>query len=148
MKNTWLLILIGVLLVMTFYKAGKALITTFADAIKTYEGWHEGSISYRNNNPGNLKDRNFEGTVGFDSYGHAIFDTYEHGWNALVKKLTNAITGLSSVYLPSMSLIEFFDKWTYEVDPVKDDALALRYAEFVANELGVTASSTLAEIFV
>jgi hypothetical protein len=132
----WGAVVVGVLLI------GKRLvqpvIQTMALAIQEFEGWYEGSVSQRNNNPGNIKDRHFPGTIGTDTEGHAIFSSYVYGWNALVKKLQNAFEGKSTVYLLTMSLYEFFGKWAA--------GNSVAYAEYVAAALGVTPETTLAEL--
>jgi len=69
-----------------------------AKAISRCEGWtKQGSLSQRNNNPGNLKAG---GTR--DKQGHTIYETPIEGWNALHKLLykhrTKTIWQLSRFY--------------------------------------------------
>jgi hypothetical protein len=132
----WAALILGVLLAAR--KFVNPVIDRMAKAIQQFEGWHEGSVSWRNNNPGNIKDTHFPGTVGHDDEGHAIFDSFASGWNALVRKLENAFYGKSTVYLPTFSLYEFFRKWA--------EGNSREYAEFVATALGVTPETTLAEL--
>lgn len=98
----------------------------WAMAIMEFEGWSKGSISYKNNNPGNIKWPN----TPHDKYGHSIFTTFHEGWDTLVKQLTMAVTGKSKVYQPDMTLLEFFSKYA--------EANSKPYAEFVARRLGIS----------
>lgn len=55
------------------------------DRIQVHEGWHEGSRSMRNNNPGNIEYGPFAirlGATGSDGR-FAIFKSYEEGRHAL-----------------------------------------------------------------
>lgn len=107
----------------------KPRITEWAEAIKEFEGYYEGSVSFRNNNPGNLKFAYQKGAIGKDEQGHAIFKTYEDGWNALIRQLTLAATGMSAAYKATMTLREFFAKYA--------EANQEQYAQFIAEKLGV-----------
>src|SRR5713226_1850589 len=85
----------------------------WAMAAMEFEGYGKGSISYNNNNPGNLKVPSGIGRVtGNDQFGHSIFSDFRLGWNALVDQLTSAITGKSRTYHPSMSIGEFYVKYS------------------------------------
>lgn len=124
--------------------ATKGLLDKVADAIQQFEGWSTGSRSYRNNNPGNIKasSATWQGQVAVDSHGFAVFDTYENGRRALLIMLNNAATGASSVYSPSMSLYDFFSKYA----PSSDNNEPNRYAEFVANQVGVSPSDPINQL--
>lgn len=61
--------------------------STLADAIQVHEGWFEGSRSYRNNNPGNLRYAGQYEASGQDAQGFAIFPTYDAGRRALIAQL-------------------------------------------------------------
>ena len=119
--------------------AGKYLgiIGKMADAIQTFEGWNLGSVSYNNNNPGNLKFANQPFAVLGDR-GFAHFNTYQHGYNALINLLTNAFMGKSSIYSPTMSLYDFFAIYS------EDNQAA--YAEYVASQLGVDPNTELQDL--
>lgn len=96
-------------------------LVAMALAIKEFEGWvprggkgrdgkvyPDGSISYRCNNPGNLKWSKYQiGT----KLGHANFATYEDGWKGLLFQLQIAYDGRSRAYSPNMTLLEFFAKY-------------------------------------
>lgn len=133
MQWKWLVV-IAVVLVATM----SSKITSWADAIKSFEGWFPGSRSYRNNNPGNLKFVNQAGATGPDETGHAIFDSYNSGWSALIHQLTIATTGVSQVYAPYDTLYDFFKKYAEEN--------STQYAEFVARRLGVSPYTQIREL--
>ena len=107
-----------------------AVIEKMANAIKSFEGWYEGSRSWRNNNPGNLKFAGQAGAVGQDETGHAVFATYEDGWAALIRQLRLAFYGGSRVYGLQDTLYTFFSKYA--------EGNSKQYAEFVAGRLGVS----------
>lgn len=91
----------------------KNALDKWAFSIQSHEGFYPpgprfpiGSMSWRNNNPGNIRcfgkykqkagrcsDRNF-----------CIFISYEKGFDALKELLTDAATGKSTVYSPDMPL--------------------------------------------
>ena len=132
--------IMGMGIVLLGKKLVHPAIQLFALSIQEFEGWYEGSVSHKNNNPGNIKDLHFPGTIGKDSEGHAIFKDWESGWNALVTKLQNAFYGKSEVYRPSFSIYEFFAKWAA--------GNSIEYARFVADKFGVSPETTLAELLV
>jgi len=113
-------------------------IEEMARAIMDFEGYKFGSVSERNNNPGNLKAMGQPGSVGTDSQGHAIFDSFESGWNALVNQLKMAFEDRSAVYTSNDTLYDFFGKYA--------EANSAKYAEFVAGRLGVNPDIQLRQI--
>lgn len=119
-------------------------ILRFAEAIKRHEGWFVGSRSYRNNNPGNYKFVGQHKALGADPQGFAIFRTYDDGWNYLITMLTNAATGKSRVYTPTMSLYDFFRVYA----PSSDNNDPDRYAEVVAKHIGVSPRTLIRELTV
>lgn len=131
-----LIVGLGVLVLMV-KRAASPVVSKMAEAIKAFEGWAPGSRSYRNNNPGNLRPVGFsyDGQIGLDEQGHAIFDTYESGWSALLRQLDLAFSGQSAFYGPSMTLYEFFARYA--------EGNQRPYAEFVAAQLGVSPETTL-----
>jgi hypothetical protein len=138
---TWLWIAIGIgALAMTTKTLLDTVVERMAEAIKQFEGWAPGSRSFRNNNPGNIKYAGQKGTVGQDEQGHAIFDTYESGWNALIRQLRIAFLGTSHVYSPSDTLYSFFEKYA--------EGNSESYAEFVASALGVDPNTSLGALIV
>jgi len=114
------------------------IVMVMAAAIQSFEGWSAGSVSYRNNNPGNLKYANQKDALGCDAAGFAVFPTYEAGWAALCTQLTLAFTGASHVYSPDDTLGEFFSKYS--------EGDSSSYANYVADKLGVTAGTRLRDI--
>jgi hypothetical protein len=117
-------------------------IAMMAAAIQIQEGWYEGSRSYRNNNPGNLRwfsaSIPWAGATGVDDSNHVIFDSYQSGYNALIHQLSIAFNNTSSVYNSSMTLLQFFQKYA--------EGNQSSYASNVASALGVLPSTTLDEI--
>lgn len=105
------------------------LIEAMAGAIQRFEGWYEGSRSYRNNNPGNLKFAGQAGAIGQDEEGHAVFESYAAGWAALLNQIRAAFDGTSHVYTPSDNLYTFFAKYA--------EANQTVYAEFVSGQIGI-----------
>jgi len=86
-----------------------------ADAIMTFEGWHVSSVSYRNRNPGNLRDSKFKS--GVDAKGYAIFDSFAQGYQALLYDLRAKVTGQSKHKLtPDSSLQDLFDLYAPRLD--------------------------------
>ena len=122
---------------------GSSLIDRMADAIQAFEGWQPGvSLSWKNNNPGNIKyfgGEKWQGQEGVDSRGFVIFNSYNAGRRALIVSLTNAATGKSGVYSPSDTLEDFFKKYA----PSNDNNDPIKYARFVANRLGVPVNSQI-----
>ncbi len=129
-----IIVLAGVYMMLKF--ANETLIQKMAEAIKQFEGYYPGSIAYMNNNPGNLKFANQPFAVDEDAFGHAIFDTYEHGWQALINQL-NAIflNRYPQLYNTDMTLYEMFSRWA--------TGNSEQYAEFVADRLGVSPTAQL-----
>lgn len=109
-------------------------------AIMEFEGFWEGSVSWRNNNPGNLKAVGQQGVIGKDPQGHAIFSSFDAGWNALINQLRIAFEGRSRVYTPEDTLYSFFAKYA--------EANSKPYAEFVANRMAVSPAQKLRDIAV
>lgn len=62
-------------------------LTAIAQAIQTVEGWFPGSISYTNNNPGNLMYVGQAGATGADANGFAVFPNYQAGYQALLNQI-------------------------------------------------------------
>lgn len=122
----------------------KPTISQFAEAIKEFEGWFppgtkgypKGSVSYRNNNPGNLRWSPFEsGNVN----NFSVFKTYDDGWKGLLHQIRIAVNGKSKVYRPTDTILQFFEKYA----PSSDNNYPHIYAQFVAKKLGVTTALRL-----
>lgn len=143
--DTLVYLTLGVVLAILIYYGGSTLMTSgndvlnkFAEAIKQFEGWFEGSASQRNNNPGNLKDRGQTGVIGRDQQGHAIFNTYQAGYDALLNQLRLIVYGGSSIYNPGMSFYDVFSKYA--------EGNSRQYAEFVAAQLGVSPETRMNQL--
>lgn len=99
----------------------------------------QGSLSYRNRNPGNLRWSPLQtGERG----GFSYFDTYEIGFEALKHQLNIAASGRSRVYKPTMSILQFFEVYA----PSGDNNHPQTYAKFVANELGVSVDTPISSL--
>ncbi len=119
--------------------AVETIIEKIAEAIKEFEGYYPGSRSYRNNNPGNLRNvQGLAGQIGLDETGHIIFDSFESGWNALKRQIRLVFSGQSHVYTLDDSLLSFFSKYA--------EANQGPYAAYVAGRLGVNPNTTFREL--
>lgn len=119
------------------------MVDKMALAMQAHEGFFapsseypQGSVSYRNNNPGNIKYAEQPYTTGQDAKGFAMFDTYAHGFEALKLLLIKAAIGYSAVYNPDMTLLDFFAVYA----PSDDGNSPNIYALDVANGMGVSTS--------
>jgi hypothetical protein len=138
----WGAVLGGLAIMSKFSNLGsgaQSVVERMAEAIKAWEsGGNPSAKSFRNNNPGNLKYAGQAGVTGTDEQGHAIFETFEAGWQALLNQLSIAFTGSSRVYSPDDTLYEFFHKYA--------EANSENYAEYVAAALGVSPDTALRNI--
>jgi hypothetical protein len=117
----------------------------WAEAIKQHEGWKPGSVSYRNNNPGNLKYTGQSGATGQDSRGFAIFPSEQTGMAALVADL-----GAKVRKYPDYSILQIMTRYlggNVNAPAVTGEGDPFAYARAVANKLGTSVNSTLKEIF-
>ncbi len=118
-------------------------IEKFALAIREHEGWYQGSRSWRNLNPGNLKFNNQYKSIGQDKDGFARFRVYEDGFNALCHQLTIACNGESKVYNPEMTLLDFFNVYAPSGDGQNNP---IAYATAVSKKIGITVDTKLKDI--
>ena len=114
------------------------------EKIKAHEGYYVGSRAYRNNSPSNAKYCGQYTAIGQDAQGFARFATYEDGWNYLLKIVYNACAGKSLVYPQTMTLYEYFSKYA----PASDNNDSKRYAEVVAEYVGVSPFTQLKDLLV
>jgi hypothetical protein len=123
-----------------------AVIDKLARALKQQEGWYDGSRSYRNNNPGNIKSdgppSHLVGALGLDESGFVVFDTYENGWAALIRQLGLVFSGQSNFYSPDDTFYDFISQWAYGDSEEKQNA----YAEKLAAKMGVSPDRTLGSL--
>ncbi len=132
-----------------------------ADAIRSHEGYFKpferpwlpfGSKSYRNNNPGNIKlnsySQKFKGRLG-EQFGFIWFDSYQHGWEALIEYLTDAASGKRlSVYNPEMTMLQFFTIYSFigwEDEKNRVRKLNYNYATDVAKKVGLSINTKIKE---
>ncbi len=117
----------------------------FCIQIQNYEGYAQGTRAYRNCNPGNLKYR--KGMLlatGQDKDGFAIFATYKDGFQALRNKVLDACTGKSTVYFPTDTILQFFQKYA----PASDNNNPTAYATYVAKGMKTTISFQIKDLVV
>jgi len=101
-----------------------------------------GSVSWRYNNPGNLKFGPFakeHGALKGGSGGHAIFASYEDG-EAAMKEL---LFGGDSKYI-DLSLAKAIARYAPASDP-KAKNQPKKYSDFIAKEAGVKTSKILGD---
>lgn len=127
----------------------KSKLDAWCDAIKEHEGWFipgqnasypRGSVSYRCNNPGNLKyvgQRRATGRTPGTNF--CIFSTYDDGYAELKDLLVRAATGQSKYYKPEMTILEFYHVYA----PSSDNNTPSSYAAFIAKRLGVDVSTQI-----
>jgi len=116
-----------------FLVATKGLgdINTVAQTIQTIEGWYPGSVSYTNNNPGNLKYAGQPGATQ-GANGFAVFPNYVAGYQALVNQIDldasrgQTIAQFTSIYAPA-----------------SDNNNPTSYAAQIANAAGVSVNDPL-----
>ncbi len=111
------------------------LVSSLASSIQSMEGWYPGSLSYRNNNPGNLRPGSLAvGATGTNG-GYAVFPDYQTGYNALVGLI-------QSPGYWNLTLAQFFAKYA----PSADNNNPSAYAANVAAQLGVDANTPLSQL--
>ena len=107
-------------------------LSTVAQTIQQIEGWFPGSVSYRNNNPGNLKYAGQPGAIGQDAAGFAIFSSYDAGLQALNNQITlDASRG------------ESISDFTAKYAPAADQNNPTSYAAQIASATGLSVSDPL-----
>lgn len=114
-------------------------------AIQGHEGWAPGSVSFRNNNPGNLKYAGQAGATGADANGFAVFPTYDAGFQALKNQLA-----LDASRNPAWTLTQFFTKYLggNPYNPqVTGEGNPFTYAADVASKIGASVSDSIGKLF-
>lgn len=124
----------------------------FCLGIQGYEGYYapgedpkfpNGTLAWRNKNPGNLRYAKQTGSVGANR-GFAVFPDYETGFAALMRQVEVACTGKSKVFTPGMTILEFFKVYAPSGDSNNPDA----YASWVAKKIGVSTSFVIKDLVV
>jgi peptidoglycan hydrolase-like protein with peptidoglycan-binding domain len=101
----------------------------------------QGSLSWINNNPGNLV---YEGQQNAcPSNGRfAKFVTYQDGYDAMKNLLIWACTGQTSLYNAQGSLLDFYSVYA----PDSDNNNSNQYAEFVAKTMGISVDTIISTL--
>jgi hypothetical protein len=117
-------------------------IERFAKSIGVAEGFGQpGAIPTRANNPGDITD---DGDLGYGvirsigPHGAAItiYPNVSDGWSALYRKVRRAACGASEVYLLTMTIVQFGQKWSG--DPI--------WAKNFSEDFGCKPTDTLLEL--
>jgi hypothetical protein len=117
-------------------------------AMMTYEGWtpagpepgKNGSRSYRNHNPGNLRSSPFQKT---SKEGFAVFETDFEGWFALIWDLRQKCTGNTKTGLNGESTIaDLIKVWA----PENDGNIPEQYVKAIHTFSGFPPSTKLKEL--
>ena len=111
-------------------------IEALADCIMRFEGWSapgtplgdkDGTTSWRNRNPGNLRKSPY--SSGTDAKGYAIFPSFADGWNGLTYDLIAKFTFPNEHKLTGQStLTDLFDIYA----PALDDNNPTQYSKTIA----------------
>ena len=126
------------------------LLEALADSIWRFEGWvppgvdpklPDGSRSWRNRNPGNLRPVIASGVqaVPVDDRNYRVFDSLAQGWIALLNDISAKLEG-SHGLTDNSTLRNFFDIYA----PSNDDNDPNKYARQVAIWLSRDLGSTIA----
>ena len=115
----------------------------WANAIAQFEGFDvPGSRPQRNHNPGDLKYAGQPGATGHDAGGFAIFPDVATGFQALYNQLQKYVNDF-----PQYSILQIMAHYLGQSVPTTDSqGDAFSYAQTVANGIGVSTSTTLAEL--
>jgi len=100
-------------------------------AIKEFEGWYPGSLSYRNFNPCNLRT---DGDLGRYA-GFAKFSSYENG----VKRCMRSIDWYAS---QGSTIADMMYAWAPESDGNNPSA----YVQHITDKTGITASTKISDL--
>jgi hypothetical protein len=128
------------------------LVEAIADAIQRFEGWmpagagYEGSRSWRNRNPGNLRP-SVNSDVPVDAGNYRTFTTLADGWFALRADISAKLGGTHGLTNQS-TLRNFFDIYAPSGDANNPDQYADRVATWLSFSLGrqITAKTTLGDL--
>ena len=127
---------------------GDALVDSMAAAIQQMEGYippnsqyPQGTVAYRNNNPGNLMYAGQAGAVPGGVAGFAKFSSYDAGYAALKNQIQYQIN-------KGQNLTQFFNQYapgntTNAAGAVQTPAATQNYINTVATQLGIDPSIPL-----
>lgn len=111
-----------------------------AYGIQQAEGFHPGSRSWRNHNPGNLR---YSPYMSHEDDGFAVFSSYASGWLALIGDLAHKCLGRSSSGLtPESTIMDLAHVWA----PASDDNIPETWADNVCIHGHFTPTTKLKEI--
>ena len=124
------------------------LLEALADSIWRFEGWippgvdpksPQGSRSWRNRNPGNLRPVTMLGVqaVPVDDANYRVFDSLAQGWIALLNDITAKLDG-SHGLTDNSTLRNFFDIYAPSNDDNDPDKYARQVAIWLSRDLGST----------
>ena len=102
-----------------------------ADAIQTFEGWHAGSRSWLNRNPGNL--RAYASGQAVDKQGYRIFVSLAEGWQALLYDLKAKFHGSHGLTPETLGRAPTIADLMNVYAPAGDSNNPRAYANFVAS---------------
>lgn len=123
-------------------RASHPRLLRFAHAIQTFEGWKPGSLSFRNNNPGNMR-WSHRASGRDEKHGFAIFPDYTTGLLALMEDVKAKAEGKNNVgLLPTSTLLQLISVWA----PLEDNNDPLKYARFIAARLGLSLSTPISAL--
>lgn len=113
-------------------RGGLGDINTIAQAIQTMEGYFPGSLSYTNNNPGNLTPAGQPGCTPVG--GYCSFPTYDAGYQALLNQISlDASRG------------ETIAQFTAKYAPAAAGNDPTSYANYLASAAGLSPSDPLSD---
>lgn len=111
--------------------------------VNTTEGKRKywgGTLAWRNNNPGNLKNTNFskgQGSIGEDYRGHAVFPTYAVGKKAHYNLLFSGTTSYADLTV---------EQAVYRYAPSSDGNQPKNYLNYICKAASVAKTSRLAKL--
>jgi hypothetical protein len=113
-------------------------IDAFADAIMQFEGWHIGSRSWRNRNPGNLRPTS--DLQARDADGYRIFISLAQGYSALMNDLEVKCGGYSSHKLtPQSTILDLINVYA----PAGDANNPTDYTKFICKATSASLNRTI-----
>lgn len=118
-----------------------------ADAITNAEGWHPGSRSNRNRNPGNMRYSIRQQSL--DPDGYSVFESMRDGYAALCVDLEVKVEGKSSTGIkPSSTVQQFADVWAPAGDRNDPHVYAKMLCWWLSHALerNITPDTTLAAL--
>lgn len=99
-----------------------------------------GTVSWRTNNPGNLKDGKFArafGSIGKDHIGHAVFPTYDHGYQAKYNLLFSA----TSIY-HNLTINQAIHRYA----PISDGNKPDQYVAYLTKNTNINRDTKLCDL--